>query len=350
MDVLELNPFGPVSDPFIMNIPASISPSPYNTCRTNTNSTGDEFMKRKRLFLSAGIASSLTSSFYNPLDCLRVRWQTLYPSSTFSSQGIVNFTRHIISNEGFINGLWRPGVTSNALGMASSSALRFGYYETVRDALHNNSITGIHNMEGSDSDLEQKNGMYMFIAGLSCGAVAYFITTPFHLVKTKSQAEMNNYLHQIGKQHTGHKAVLSRFSMIVKEEGLQGLYRGCTLLSLRGAFFTAGQLVGYDGFKTICKSNDILNDGVPLHVVSSIAAALGATVLSTPADYVMSRYMSSNTGRNASFYIIQIYNENGILGFWKGSGIGFLRVCPVMLSYTTIYEQLRLYFGLGYLS
>lgn len=308
--------------------------------------------KQSRLFLSAGITACITSSTYNPLDCLRVRWQTLPIANNLSSTGIINFTGHIIKNEGIINGFWRPGVTANALGMGSSAALRFGFYEHVRDTMR----TVNHYEVDSDSDKEDKKSIHMFLAGLTCGGAAYFITSPFHLMKTMIQAE-KNMIYNTASMNEGSRigrisyqnGIISGFVEIIKEQGILGLWKGSIPVAARGALFTAGQMLGYDGFKTICKSNELLSDGTTLHVASSIVAAFGATVLSTPADFIMARYISSASG-SLSFCIRTIYKENGVLGFWRGSVLCFIRVCPVMLSYSTIYEKLRHQLGLGYLT
>jgi hypothetical protein len=334
MDALELSPYGPIyNDPFISTHTADLA---------SISSSKLSPTKQNRLFISAGITACITSSFYNPLDCLRVRWQTIPASSNVSSEGILYFARNIVQNEGIINGLWRPGVTANALGMGSSAALRFGFYESVRDALQELSVN-----DGKSTVGEEKKGIHMLLAGLSCGAGAYLVTSPFHLMKTMLQAEKNVvYVGMVPPQN----GIISGFKSIVKEQGILGLWKGSTPIAARGALFTAGQMVGYDGFKTLCKSRELIDDGIELHIASSIVAAFGATILSTPADYVMARYVSSTSKVSLSQCIMGIYKESGILGFWRGSGICFIRVCPVILSYSTIYEQLRLHMGLGYLS
>merc|ERR1719223_78324 len=99
-------------------------------------------------------------------------------------------------------------------------------------------------------------------------------------------------------------------------------------------------MYGYDGFKTVSKENGA-KDGPVLHFFASITAAIGATILSTPADLVMSRYMSSNRSQSLSFIIKQTYQDYGVLGFWRGSSICFARVAPVILTFSAVYEQLR---------
>lgn len=348
MDIIEITPIGPFGDP----LPVYQRPK-LNKRHSSLHSLQQEQLpqqydlkKQSLLFFSAGITAAFTSSLYNSLDCLRVRWQVSNTTTHNNSlQHMVQFTSRIVQTEGFINGLWRPGIVANGIGMGTSGALRFGCYEIVRDALHDH----------SSHQKNKKNGFQMALAGLSCGAFAYFITTPFHLIKTMIQAERamigpdGLYRHgpKVGQkpQVTG---LISGIQQIVQNHGVVGLWRGCIPLTARGATFTGGQLVGYDGFKTICKSNDILQDGPLLHASAGVVAAGCATLTATPADYTMSRYMASTDEKSVLVVVKRIYQEGGILGFWRGSTINFCRSTPVFLTYTAVYEQLRHYFGLGY--
>lgn len=326
MDTIELNP---IWDPFLRS---KLPP------RSKMESKHHD--RQSSLFLSAGLTACCTSSLYNSLDCLRVRWQVQNGPPQYATISL--FARNIIQTEGFWKGLWSPGIFANAAGMGTSAAIRFGYYETIRDSLY-------------DKDASSKNGMHMILAGSIVGSIAYFITTPFHLIKTLSQAEVgataSNGVYLYGPR-AGKKPYItglrSGLVQLVSDQGYLGLFRGWAPLTIRGAMFTSGQMLGYDGCKTFCKSHD-MQDGPLLHTISSIVAALGATILSTPPDYVMARYMS-NSNLSLSSIVEQIYREHGILGFWKGSSISFVRVTPVMLTWSIVYEQLRYHLGIGYMS
>jgi hypothetical protein len=171
-------------------------------------------------FVAAGIAAALSSSLYNPLDCLRVRWQVLPLAS--GEQNLVMFGLKIVREEGLINGLWRPGLGANVLGMGLSSGIRFGGYEPVRNALVGDST---------------KSYQHMVLAGLITGSMGYIIATPFHLLKTTIQAEK-------GQKSPYVTDFVSGVRRIVGQGGLTSLYRGAIPLSSRGAMFTAGQLMG----------------------------------------------------------------------------------------------------------
>lgn len=195
-------------------------------------------------FIVAGTAAALSCATYNPLDCLRVRWQVAPPSVT-AGHGLMDYGRHIVHTEGLVNGLWKPGLGANVAGMALSAAIRFGYYETVRD--------GLLGMQASNSEEIKtvKNGFHMMAAGVFCGAVGYGVTTPFHLLKTMIQAEkglIGTDGRYLSGTRMGKKPYATDFVTgvvrIVQERGVFCLWKGALPLMCRGALFTSGQMLG----------------------------------------------------------------------------------------------------------
>jgi dicarboxylate transporter 10 len=225
-----------------------------------------------------------------------------------------------------MNGLWKPGVGAQAWGMGLSSGIRFACYEPFRNAL-----VGEHG---------EKSHGHMVLAGLSAGCIGYIITTPFHLLKTTMQAQLESpqrrpYVHDF----------MTGMQQIVQKQGFASLYRGAIPLSSRGALFTAGQLVGYDGCKTMARDAGY-KDNAYLHVASAVSASFWASFLSAPADLVMAKYMSSQNSLSSS--IREIYIQHGVVGFWRGWTVFLVRLTPSLLTYSTLYEQLRHNLGLGY--
>jgi solute carrier family 25 uncoupling protein 8/9 len=106
-------------------------------------------------------------------------------------------------------------------------------------------------------------------------------------------------------------------------------------------------LTGYDGLKTMAKNRGY-EDNVYLHVASGISASFWASFLSAPADLVMAKYMSSKSKESLGNCVKEIYVKNGIIGFWRGWSLFFMRLTPSLLTYSTVYEQLRHNLGLGY--
>jgi solute carrier family 25 uncoupling protein 8/9 len=114
---------------------------------------------------------------------------------------------------------------------------------------------------------------------------------------------------------------------------------------------TALSFSGYDGLKTVAKQDYGVQDGPLLHAASSVSASFFASFFSAPADYVMARYMSSasNSSLTVTDCVRMIYKEGGIRAFWKGWSVFFVRLTPVLLTYSSVYEQLRYELGLGYM-
>ena len=275
-------------------------------------------------FLCAGTAASLSSFLYNPLDCLRIRWQVVAASAPQTAEsGLIQYGSQIVRTEGLVSGLWRPGLAANVSGMFLSAAIRFTSYEPVRDVF----------IVSSSPEGTSKNGIHMTAAGLVCGAFAYFVTAPFHLLKTLRQAE----------------PVRPDINVADKLSDFRSILRGSAPVSTRGALFTAGQMLGYDGLKSTAKANGF-EDGPYLHLISSVAASFGASALSAPADLVVARYMAMTSPGSLIHCVREIYDESGVRGFWRGWSVSFVRLTPVMITYSTVYEQLRYRSGLGYLN
>lgn len=299
--------------------------------------------------IAAGTAAAISIAAYNPLDCLRVRWQVaaaspVHSSAAVTSSGLISFGQQIVRTEGIWQGLWKPGLGANVMGMAGSSAIRFGYYETVRNAL-------------CDKKENKKDVGSMFIAGLLCGSAGYLLTTPFHFLKTIIQAEKGvigiNGIYisgnRVGKEPFAVD-LLQGAARMIQQQGITSLWKGALPLTCRGALFTAGQMVGYDGLKTIAWERGF-QDGPALHIISSIAASFGASFLSAPADFVMAKYMtkSSQTTSTSLYHCVkEVYINDGIVGFWRGWSLFFLRLTPVMVTSSMVYEQMRRELGLGY--
>ncbi len=182
------------------------------------------------------------------------------------------------------SGLWRHGLTSNAIAVGCSggplqsshvaihsslmfAGIRMGCYPSVRDFL-----TSLSFANGETAGTPKKTVNTMMIAGFISGAAGYFACTPFYQIKTQMQAEAG-LISRAGTFLTGQRAghppsyrgTFSAFATIARQGGVRALWRGCTTLVVRGSLLTAGQQTGYDLTKTYFKLQG-LTDGPALHV------------------------------------------------------------------------------------
>lgn len=160
---------------------------------------------------------------------------------------LTRYTNNVIATEGVIQGLWRPGLTCNVLGMGTSAAARFGLYEVVRDGLASSAFTNTNVVDASSPGKKEKRYQDMLVAGLVCGLVGSCITTPFHLIKTLQQAEIasassKNNIHANG---AGNAITVGGFLKRAFRKGdiCSRLFNGVVPFSIRGSIFTAGQMM-----------------------------------------------------------------------------------------------------------
>jgi len=124
-------------------------------------------------------------------------------------------------------------------------------------------------------------------------------------------------------------------------------------LLVRGGLFSSGQFLGYDAVKEAAKNSGIMCDGPILHVVGASCAAFLAVTFSTPADYIMNKYMSLRDLGGGDISVLNYVREEcgyrGILSFYRGWLLFIIRVGPILCVVMPTYQQFRYLLGIGYL-
>ena len=81
--------------------------------RRKKRETDTKMVLMAKNMLATGFCISTAVVVFNPLDCLRIRWQVDRNTSTMT-----RFAKDIMKRQGLIRGLWAPGLGSNAVGAA----------------------------------------------------------------------------------------------------------------------------------------------------------------------------------------------------------------------------------------
>lgn len=300
----------------------------------------------------AGFAAATATGMFNPLDTLRVRWQLspvlakgtgagTPPAAVLAAQAestsLVSFAGSIVKADGFITGLWRPGLVATMTSMGTSCGIRMGCYPFLRDWAVGDSM---------------KTPFVMFATGLVAGGVGYWVACPLFQTKTRLQAA--TLLCDAGSKPK-QGSMRAQFQEVWSEGGGAALWRGAGPLVIRGALFSAGQTFGYDGTKTfLAQKRKIMEDGPVLHLLGSVVAAFFATTFSAPADFVLVRYQSAfqtGTAYSGPLECVRtILKEEGPQVLYRGWVPYFARVVPVFLTFHPLFEQFRVLAGLNYLT
>ena len=275
----------------------------------STSSSSIEELARNSF--SAGVAGACQITLMNPLDCARIRWQVAKTDSSMA-----DFISHIVRDEGWWRGLHRPGLGLNQLCVSTVNGVRIGLYPSVRDAISPPGGTLRPDV--------------MVISGFATGALSYFLTAPIWLMKLRHQAD--------AQLKAG----------VVWPSTPIGFWLGSTALVTRGALLAAGHMTGYDSTKKIFIKREWLSDGPLLHVIAAIVGAVGATSLSAPADVLQARIQTAPQAASLASCAAAVLRDHGPLGFFRGATMNFARLSATFIIGTSIYEQVRRIFGLGY--
>lgn len=211
--------------------------------------------------LIAGHCCAVVAAMLNPFDVAKIRLQNQSSSKQYT--GMLQAIRTIARQEG-IRGL-SAGVTASMIREILYSSVRIGGYEPIRKYL---APLGTNPADTSP--------FVKFFSALVSGGVGAAIVNPFDLVKTRFQSILPGEVPPY--RHTFHA-----LSAIFGQSKLTGLYKGWHVTSSRAAVLTSSQLGSYDAIKHNLLMNIFgMQDGIYLHLISSMCAGLITTTATNP--------------------------------------------------------------------
>ncbi|KAK3708313.1 Mitochondrial oxaloacetate carrier protein [Vermiconidia calcicola] len=215
---------------------------------------------------------------------------------------------------------------------------RLGFYDPIRT--HLNSLYLTRSLSAhTDPHIQQHQSLPInIISGASSGVLGAFAGSPFFLVKTRLQS-YSPFL-PVGTQHK-YKGASDGLSQIYKTEGTKGLYRGVFPAMVRTAFGSSVQLPTYFLAKRRLKTWFGMEDGTPLHLLSSTCSGFVVCVFMHPPDTVMAR-MYNQTGNlytGAFDCLYRTVKTEGILAVYKGFFAHLARILPHTILTLTLAEQ-----------
>lgn len=241
--------------------------------------------------------------------------------------------RGILHNEGpnRIAALYR-GLTPNLVGNSVGWGLYFLWYREAQDV--------IRNLRGY-SPHEQLTSLDYLTASSASGILAAVLTNPIWVVKTRM-------LSTSAIQAGAYPGMIHGLRAIYKTEGLRGFFHGLTP-SLAGVTHGALYFVAYEKLKSWRKES---KQGQPLSnwdtVLASSLSKTFAGTLTYPHQLVRARlqtYSPSATshvrGLGLTALIKQIWQHEGLIGYYKGLFPNLLRVVPSTCVTFLVYENAR---------
>ncbi|CEL58037.1 putative mitochondrial carrier C19G12,05 OS=Schizosaccharomyces pombe (strain 972 / ATCC 24843) GN=SPAC19G12.05 PE=3 SV=1 [Rhizoctonia solani AG-1 IB] len=276
--------------------------------------------------LAAGTFAGAVEAFVTyPTEFVKTRSQ--FDGNKEGPIAIVRNTWNQYGVKGFYS-----GCTALVVGNAAKAGVRFVSYDRFKRAL-------------ADGD-GKVSAPRSLVAGLGAGMMeAVFAVTPSETIKTKliddsklPQPRFRGLIHGTG--------------IIVREEGIRGIYRGLFPVMMRQGANSAVRFTTYSTLKQFVQSNMHLREGVPLpgSITFGVGAVAGlVTVYTTmPLDVIKTRMQSLKARtqyKNSFDCAYQTFINDGLLSFWRGATP---RLARLMLSggiVFTVYEKVIVMLG-----
>lgn len=174
------------------------------------------------------------------------------------------------------------------------------------------------------------------------------VASPADLVKVRMQADSVMVSRGLEPRYSGPVDALNK---IVRTEGIGGLWKGVFPNVQRAFLVNMGELGCYDQAKRFVLRNNIADDNIYGHTLSSIISGLAATTLSCPADVVKTRMMNEGMDkhiyRSSAECLGKTVRSEGLMALWKGFFPTWGRLGPWQFVFWVSYEKFRLLMGLS---
>ncbi|CED84992.1 mitochondrial carrier [Phaffia rhodozyma] len=269
-------------------------------------------------FWCGGAAASMAACVTHPLDLLRVRMQTSQIKTGFGSTAVSVFKANGVP--GFYSGL-----SASIMRQMTYSVTRFGAYEHFKD---------VFRQRNPGSKLTP---MQMILAASLAGVAGGIAGNPADIILVRMTADAS----KPPAERLNYKHCFDGVFRVIKEEGVQQLFRGLGPNLVRAVLMNASQLASYDWFKEQLIARLDFKDGLFLHSMASLGAGTVATTICAPADVVRSRVMNSKSTEGPVSVLLKSLKSEGPQFLFKGWTPAWIRLAPNTVLIFIFLEQIR---------
>jgi solute carrier family 25 citrate transporter 1 len=270
--------------------------------------------------VAGGITGGIEICITFPTEYVKTQLQLDEKGGAKKYAGIVDCVKQTVKTNGFF-GLYR-GLSVLLYGSIPKSAVRFGAFETFKTKMVN------------------ENGQLSTAGKLLCGlgagvCEAILAVTPMETIKVK-------FINDQRSVKPKFKGFFHGVGMIIRQDGLGGVYKGLTATILKQGSNQAIRFYTMESLKELYKGGDP-NKPVPKLVVGAFGAIAGAASVfgNTPLDVVKTRMQGLEASKYKSTVdcAVQIWTKEGPTAFYKGTVPRLGRVCADVAITFMIYDS-----------
>ncbi|CAK9800587.1 Mitochondrial coenzyme A transporter SLC25A42 [Anthophora plagiata] len=272
--------------------------------------------------ISGAIAGALAKTSIAPLDRTKINFQI--SKQPYSAKAAIKFLVQTLKTEGLFS-LWR-GNSATMVRIIPYSAVQFTAHEQWKR------ILGVNGLE------REKPGLN-FLAGSLAGVVSQGVTYPLDLMRARMAVT----------QKAEYKTLRQIFVRIYMEEGILAYYRGFTATLLGVIPYAGCSFFTYDLLRNILTVYTVAIPGFSTSLLCGAIAGMIAQTSSYPLDIVRRRMQTSAVKgqhyRTVGSTISKIYKEEGIMAFYKGLSMNWVKgpiaVGISFATHDTVRDTLR---------
>lgn len=265
------------------------------------------------------VISSVGSAFITktsvaPLERLKLLKQAQLKYKTNNYNGILQSLYYIKKNEGF-KGYYYGNLT-NIIRIMPAYILKFTLNDKFKSIFRKN-----------DNDV--LNFKQLLYAGILSGTNTTVICYPFDVIRTQFSLDNKMKKRELSFINCGLN--------IIKNDGLSGLYKGCSIAFLSSPGYIASQFAIYQ----YCK-DFIFKDNYYNTFLSSVTAGAVAQTVFYPGDVLKRTMMLNNNDYTGLVDCIKkIVKKNGLRGLYAGYVVNFCKMIPEVYIQFATYELFK---------
>ncbi|XP_022181062.1 tricarboxylate transport protein, mitochondrial [Myzus persicae] len=258
--------------------------------------------------VAGGITGGIEICITYPTEYVKTQMQLDEKAGARKYNGIMDCVKKTVKSHG-IFGLYR-GLSVLLYGSIPKSAVRFGAFEALSTQI-----------TGGNGELTATQRV---LCGLGAGvSEAILAVTPMETVKVK-------FINDQRLEKPRFKGFFHGTSIIIKEQGISGVYQGLMPTILKQGTNQAIRFYVMGALKNLYKGDDP-NKPVPKLLVGVFGMAAGAASVygNTPLDVVKTRMQGLEAHKYKSTVdcMVQIWKKEGPTAFYKGTVPRLSRVC-----------------------
>lgn len=265
---------------------------------------------------AGGLAGATEACVTYPFEYAKTRSQ-LKSQNGAASKNPFFLLRHTVATEG-LRAVY-TGCSALAIGTALKAGVRFMTFDTIKAQLAD-----------EHGRLSAANGI---LAGMAAGAVESAVAvTPTERIKTA--------LIDDAKGPKRFRSLTHGISVLLREQGVQGIYRGLLSTTAKQSATSAVRMGAYNMMRSHYTTRFPQRKAGVVETFAMGAVAGTVTVYATqPLDTIKTRSQSAQ-GERLLAAVTGVWRDSGLRGFWSGSTMRLGRLVLSGGIVFSIYEQI----------